>query len=119
MVIDLKYCYYLATEELSCKECGKPFQSWDQHILNQLTESRLAQFPAILTRKCACDKAVVSLLRGRTLGNSSNALRNALLELHSEEWMQKQHRYLEDCRWYWEGMVGLRLAETPPVLRSL
>ena len=69
-------------------------------ILNQLTESRLALFPAILTRKCTCDVAVVSLLRGRTLGNSPTALRNAILEIHSEEWMRKQLRYLDDWRRY-------------------
>ena len=69
-------------------------------ILNQLTESRLGLFPAILTRKYACDVAVVSLLRGRTLGNSPTALRNAIMEVHSEEWMRKQLRYLDDWQRY-------------------
>ena len=65
-------------------------------ILSQLTESRLALFPAILTRKCACDMVVVSLLRGKTRGHSPSALRNQVLEIHSEEWMRKQLRYLDD-----------------------
>ena len=69
-------------------------------ILSQLTESRLAQFPAILTRKCACDMAVVSLLRGQTSGNSPSALRNALQEIHSEEWMRKQVMYCDDWQRY-------------------
>ena len=69
-------------------------------ILSQLTESRLALFPAILTYKCACDVAVVSILRGRTRGNSPNALRNQVLEIHSEEWMRNQLRYLDDWRRY-------------------
>ena len=101
-------------------------------ILNQLTDSRLALFPAILTCKCACDVAVVSLLRGRTLGNSPTALRNAILEIHSKDWMQKQLRYLDDWQRYRsvyltekykvfigcfisQGMVELRLAEALPV----
>ena len=60
----------------------------------------MALFPAILTHKYACDVAVVSLLRGRTLGNSPTALRNAILEIHSEEWMRKQLRYLDDWQRY-------------------
>lgn len=69
-------------------------------ILSQLTESRLALFPAILTCKCACDMAVVSLLRGRTLGNSPTALWNAILEIHSKEWMRKQLKYLDNWQRY-------------------
>ena len=41
----------------------------------------MALFPAILTHKHACDVAVVSLLRSRTLGNSPAALCNAVLEI--------------------------------------
>ena len=67
---------------------------------SQLTESRLALFPAILTYKYACNVAVVSFLRGWTLGNSPTVLRNAILEIHSEEWMRKQLRYLDDWRRY-------------------
>ena len=57
-------------------------------LLDQLTESRLVLFPVILTWKCACDKVVVSVLRGQTLGNSPNVLRNAALELHSKKGSQ-------------------------------
>ena len=69
-------------------------------ILSQLIESRLALFPVILTQKCTCDMAVVSFLRGWTRGNSPSALQNAILEIHSEEWMRKQLRYIDDWRWY-------------------
>ena len=30
IVVDLRNCYYLDTEELGCGECGKSFQSWEQ-----------------------------------------------------------------------------------------
>ena len=47
-------------------------------LLIQLTESQVSLFPAILTYPLACDKAVVSLLRGQTLGNGPTALHNAV-----------------------------------------
>ena len=120
-VVDLRDYYYLVTEELGCDRCKKSFQSWDSRwefitptarkhynsllsLLIQLTESQVSLFPAILTYHLACDKAVVSLLRGRTLGNSPTALRNAVYEVHCEEWTRKQLRYLDDCRryrWVW------------------
>ncbi len=52
----------------------------------------------MLTLKYACDIAVISLLRGRTLGNSPTAFRNDLQEVHSEEWLRRQLCYLQDCR---------------------
>ena len=65
------------------------------YVLNQLTESRQAFFSVILAQKYACDVAVVSLLRSQTLGNSPTVLRNAVVEIHSEEWMRKQLRHLD------------------------
>ena len=53
--------------------------------MSQLIESQVSLFPAILTYHLACDEAVVSLLRGWTLGNSPTALRNAFYEVHCEE----------------------------------
>lgn len=67
----------------------------------------MAHFPVIMTKKYACDKAVVSLLRSRTLGNSPTALRNTLLELHSEEWVKKQLAFLEDCQRHKRGLAAL------------
>ena len=66
-------------------------------LLKQLPESQLSLFPAILTRMLGCDKAVISLLRSRTLGNSATALRSSIFEIHSEEWLRKQLRYYDDC----------------------
>ena len=60
--------------------------SWlyNARILEQLTDNVRVQFPVVLTHKFACDMAVISLLRSRTLGNSPTALRNSILEVHSE-----------------------------------
>ena len=66
-------------------------------LLEQLPESQLSLFPAILTRMLSCDKAVISLLRSRTLGNIATALRSSIFEIHSEEWLRKQLRYYDDC----------------------
>ena len=66
-------------------------------MMSQLRDSIRAYFPAILTRKYACDLSIIGLLRGRTLGNSPTALRNGILEVHSEEWLKKQLSYMSDC----------------------
>ena len=66
-------------------------------MLSQVTDSIRTQFPAILTCKYACDLAVISLLRSRTLGNSPTALRKSLLKIHSAEWLKKQLMYMSAC----------------------
>ena len=93
-VLDLKDFYYLAAEYMDCNHCSETFGAWDERILNQLPCSLRAHFPAVLTWKYACDQAVVTLFCARTLGNSPTALRNNLMEVHSEEWLRKQLVYL-------------------------
>ena len=68
-------------------------------LMSQLTDSIKAYFPAILTRKYGYDLSIIILLRGRTLGNSPIALRNGVLEVHSEYWLnsKKQLSYISDC----------------------
>ena len=66
--------------------------------MNQLVDAKRAHFPAVLTYKKACDWSVITMLRGRTLGNSSSALRNSILEIHSEEWLRKNLIYPNDCK---------------------
>ena len=80
------HCILFTVLELPCR------------MLDQLAEGVRAHFPVVLTRKYACDISVLSLLRGRTLGNSPTALRNMLLEVHSEVWIKKQLLYLQDCK---------------------
>lgn len=96
-VVDLKDCYYLAGEYMECNVCSGTFISWDDRMLKQLPTYVRVRFPVVLTRKYACDLAVVTLFRARTLGNSPTALRNDLLEVHSEEWIRRQVSYLGDC----------------------
>ena len=70
-------------------------------FMTQITES--ADQVKVGTIPCHFDTqvcAVVSLLRDQTLSNSPTALRNAILEIHSEEWLRKQLRYLDDWKWY-------------------
>jgi len=66
-------------------------------LLEQLPESQLSLFPAILTRMLGCDKAVISLLQSRTLGNSATALCSSIFEIHNEEWLKNQLRYYDNC----------------------
>ena len=50
-------------------------------MLALLADGVCARFPALLTRKYAADRSVVSLLRSRTLGNTPTAIRNNILEV--------------------------------------
>ena len=65
-------------------------------IMNQLRDRIQAYFPAILTRKYACDLSIIGLQRRRTVGNSLMALRNGILEVHSGEWLKKQPDYMNE-----------------------
>lgn len=96
-VVDLKDMYWLVTECLYCPKCSVTIQAWDDQLLKQLISDVRAWFPAMLTRKYACDLSVVTLFRARTLGNSSMALTNSFLEVHSEEWLRRNLAYLGDC----------------------
>jgi hypothetical protein len=98
LVLDIKEYYYLAAEYHSCKACGGTFIAWDNRILERLPDGIRLKFPVVLTYKYACDQAVTSLLRSRTLGNSPGALQNSIRELHSEEWMRRYVSYLSDCK---------------------
>lgn len=97
LVMDLSAFYYLAAEYMHCADCSRTIIAWDSRILEQLSDGIIAHFPAVLTHKYACDKAVIALLRSRTLGNTPTALHNKLLEMHTEAWARAQLSYLSDC----------------------
>ena len=77
-------------------------------ILSQLPDGVRAHLPVVLTRKYACDISVISLLRGRTLGNSPTAFRNDLQEVHSQEWLRRQLVYLQDCKHHRDSLLAFR-----------
>ena len=124
VVVDVKDSYYLAGEYMYCKasECKGTYISWDIRILDQLPDSVRARFPVVLTYKYACDRAVVCLLRARTLGNSPTALRQNVLEVHSQEWLKRQLMYLGDCARHKkgrqrQGIEPPEYSEAPPFPR--
>ena len=55
--------------------------------------SQLTVVPSCLCR-LSCDKRVVGLMKARTLGNSASALRAALVEQHTKDWLVRTLRYL-------------------------
>ena len=112
LVLDIKDYYYLAAEYHFCKACNGTFIAWDKRILDQLPSGVRHRFPVILTYKYACDSAVMSLLRSRTLGNSPGALQNSICELHSEEWMRKCIAYLSACK---QHKAAAETFRQPPV----
>ena len=93
--------------------CTRSYISWDRRILDQLPDSVQVRFPVVLTYKYACDRAVIALLRARTLSNSPSALRRNILEVHSQEWLKKQLMYLEDSCRHRKGRqdLGLQVPE--------
>nr|XP_043909248.1 uncharacterized protein LOC122786817 [Solea senegalensis] len=93
-VLDRSGWYFMATECLECPACHKKIVSWSRDILDQLDVAHREQFPAVLTYKLSCDKAVIGLLKQRTLGNSVARLRASLVEQHSREWMVRSIQYL-------------------------
>ena len=96
-VLDIKDYYYIVTEFLGCT-CKKTLVSTDQRIINQLPSDLALNFPAVLTSKYACDKSIISLMKSRTIGNSSHALKNTLHEIHSEHWMKLGLDYMSSCK---------------------
>ena len=98
MVLDIKDFYYLAAEYHSCKGCNGTYIAWDWRLLQQLPVDVVSRFPVVLTYKYACDVSVVSMLRARSLGNSSTALQKKIKELHSKDWMRKTISYLANCK---------------------
>jgi hypothetical protein len=96
-VIDVDCFYFIGAEYLECKTCRKCYISWSKEVMDQLDLGHAMQFPATLTHRGACDSKVVTLLRARTLGNSSTALHHNIEELHSEAWLRRTLLYLTDC----------------------
>ncbi|PIK44872.1 hypothetical protein BSL78_18257 [Apostichopus japonicus] len=109
LVLDVSDFYYLAAEYMDCKQCRGTFISYDDRMMNQLTDAMRVSFPALLTRKYACDRSVLSLLRARTLGNSSTAMQHNILERHSEQWLGKQLQYLSACKQHQNAMRALNM----------
>lgn len=101
-----KIFFSFVGEYMDCGACKGTFQAWDHRMLGQLTSGMRCRFPAVLTHKCACDEAVVSLLRARTVGNSPTAMRNNLHELHSEQWLKQQLAYLTKCQQHKRGVMA-------------
>ncbi|XP_068581262.1 uncharacterized protein [Cebidichthys violaceus] len=86
--------YFMGTEYLECRRCGKKLASWSRSILSQLDEEYRRMFPAVLTYRLSCDKRVLVQMRGRSLGNSADRLRSCLVEQHTAAWMNSCIRFM-------------------------
>ncbi|MEQ2246420.1 hypothetical protein ILYODFUR_038301, partial [Ilyodon furcidens] len=99
--------------------CTKKVAAWSRSVREQLDFSHQMLFPAELAYRLACDKKVLSQMKGRTLGNSANRLRSFLVENHTEEWMTRCLLYLETCGKF--QVAGVHLAPTahPPRMQPV
>ena len=97
-VIDVDSRYYLIGGDYPrCSKCMIPVCPWSSEILQQLDPSHRNKFPAVLTTQQALDRKCVTMLRPRTVGNSSSYSQQVLQEVHSEEWARRTIDYLTDC----------------------
>ncbi|KAJ4944759.1 hypothetical protein JOQ06_013299 [Pogonophryne albipinna] len=97
-VIDLDSRYYLVGGDYPrCSKCMIPVCPWSEDLLVQLDPAHRNRFPAVLTAQLALDRKCVTMLKPRTVGNSSSYLQQALEEVHSEEWARHTIQYLADC----------------------
>ena len=101
LVLDVQSFYYIATEYLECP-CGVRVAAWDQRLLETLPYATKCQFPACLTYKFALDKSLLTMLRSRSIGNSSTAIQKTINEVHSERYLRNAAMYLQDCKRYQE-----------------
>ena len=99
-VVDVRDTYYLAVEAHYCPApgCGGTYLSSDHRLLSQLADGIRGRFPVLISHKSAVDRAVPMLMRDRTPGNSPTALRQAVTELHSQEYAFRLQAYLSDCK---------------------
>ena len=113
LVLDMETYYYMVTEYMHCT-CGRTYAAWEKRTMDQLPYALLVKFPAILTYKYTCDISVISMLRSRTLGNSSTAIQNSLCEIHSEYWLKRHTEYLHDCMKHKESFINFN--QTQPII---
>jgi hypothetical protein len=96
-VIDLTCHYFIGAEYLESRWCRETFISYDARLLSLLPDAYQVHFPVTLTRKYACDRSVINVMRARTLGNSPTAVCHAVHEMQAEYCMRRTISYLADC----------------------
>ena len=123
-VIDMDSRYYLVGEYPRCSKCMVPTCPWNSELMEQLDPAHRLLFPAVLMQKLALDRKCVTLMRPRTLGNTSSYIQQALDELHSTEWARRCLMYLSDCQLHQKAASGLFnrnpvLYEAPPQYQAM
>ena len=90
-VVDVESRYYLIGADYPrFGKCKIPACPWSPDVINQLDPYHRNLFPAVLTKNDALDKKCVTLMKPRTLGNSSSFIKQAIHEIHSENWVTTQ-----------------------------
>ena len=85
-VIDFQSRYYLIGGDYPrCRKCSALVCPWHGDLLKQLDPSHRELFPAVLSTRLALDRSCVTLMKPRTLGNSSSYAHQVLEETHSQD----------------------------------
>lgn len=89
-------------------------------MLAQLDVGHHLQFPVILTYKYACDMRVIRMMRDRGLGNGPHQLYKAIVEQHSECYLQQSVTYLTHLKAFTNassrGLVHRPVLNQPPAM---
>lgn len=107
VVLDYDDRYYLAGEYLTCTSHG-PIPAWHSGVLAQLSPVHRNRFPVVFSTRQAMDRRCVTLMKPRTLGNSSAYAQQVLEEVHSEAWARNCIEYLEACIKHKNGLQLLQ-----------
>ena len=122
-VVDVESRYYLIGADYPrCGKCKIPVCPWSPDVINQLDPYHRNLFPAVLTKNDALDKKCVTLMKPRTLGNSSSFIQQAIHEIHSENWVKQCLNYLTDCDLHKKRASLTGIISTyrpPPAFRSI
>ncbi|KAL2082094.1 hypothetical protein ACEWY4_021912 [Coilia grayii] len=97
-VLDMSGWYFMATECLECSSCHKKVAGWSHDVLEQLDITHREEFPAVVTHRLSCDRAVIGLLKEHTLGYSASRIHASLVKQHTREWMARSTSYLSVLR---------------------
>ncbi|KAJ4925484.1 hypothetical protein JOQ06_018214 [Pogonophryne albipinna] len=91
-VIDLDSRYYLVGGDYPrCSKCMIPVCPWSADLLVQLDPAHRNRFPAVLTAQMALDRKCVTMLKPRTVGNSSSCSKHWKKSTARTQWFETVH----------------------------
>jgi hypothetical protein len=112
----LEGLYYIATKKLQCPKCLTASRFTSPLVMMQLPRHILEVFPAILTKKSAIDKKVLThLMEDMSKGIGHARTMTSLNAVYAKEYMIAHNSYLSFCHDKMSGKRRLGLEVPPPI----